>query len=104
MSTSRSLDAVFGSPIPANRWMPGLNSYLLAIEVNVFPAKRERFVWPQAAEDEHGDDRAILASRGIDKPLRLFQREGIDFTLWFAQVLHEDHRVFADQFTAFRDR
>ncbi|MGO9451014.1 MAG: hypothetical protein ACLQDV_08210 [Candidatus Binataceae bacterium] len=80
------------------------NSELLAIEVNVFPAKRERFVWPQAAEDEDGDDRAILSSRGIDKPLRLFQRERIDIALRLAKVFHEDHRVFGDQFTAFRDR
>jgi len=47
------------------------NLELLAIEINVFPAKRKRFVWPQAAEDEDGDDRAILASRPIEKPLRL---------------------------------
>lgn len=80
------------------------NSEWLAIKLDIFPAKREPFVWPQAAEDEDGDDRAILASRRIDKPPRLFQRERIKFALRFAQVLHEDRRVFADQFTAFRDR
>ena len=104
MSTSRSLDAFFGRPIPREAMDAPANSELLAIEVNVFPTKRERFVRSQAAEDEHGDDRTILASRGIDKPLRLFQRKRIDFALGLAQVLYVGHRVFRDKLAAFRDR
>ena len=33
-------------------------------EIHVLPTKRESFVWSEPAEDQHGDDCAILAGGG----------------------------------------
>src|SRR6266851_7853550 len=103
MSTSRSLDAVLGSPIPAKRWM--LRRILSCSRSKSTSSQRSANasfgLRPQKM-------RTVTIARSwpvrIDKPPRLVQRERIDFALRLAQVLHEDHRVFGDQFTAFRDR
>src|SRR5690348_5764264 len=74
------------------------------VEIHVLPTKRESLVWPEAAKDQHGDDCAILATSGIDEPLRLFQLERINLGLRFAKILNELHRVFVNELAAFCDR
>lgn len=74
------------------------NPELLAIEVDIFPMKRECLVRPEPAEDEDRDKCAVLSGRALDQPFRLFEREGIYVALVFPEVLDEDHRVFCYEF------
>ena len=59
---------------------------------------------PQVSDVQIHDQCAVLSGRGLYQSFRLFERERIDVALGLAQVLYEDHRIFADELAPLRDR
>jgi hypothetical protein len=104
MSTSRSLEAVFGRPTPSKRLMLRRTRIVSRSTIDIVPSECKRLVRTKSGEDEHGEECPVLSRSRGQQAFCFFRGQRINVRFRLAKIVDVLHRVVGDELAPPRSR